>query len=292
MRQSPASAPHRGGVAGRRALRRDRHRHRRGRRDARPPAGSDRQAGAAARARRLPAARAGQLGLHARCSSQGKYRAPEFWLDRHGDEFPPEVNYYVGGNTKFYGAALFRLRPRGLRRAAPPRRHLAGLADRLRRPRAVLHRRPSTSTWCTAGTARTRPRGRRARRTIRAGRARAADPAAQRRPGEAGAAPVPPADRREPDPGRARPGDPRQRLHPVRPGRRVPVPGPGQVRRAGHLRRPGAAPRQRRDGHQRLRGAAGDRRHRPHRHRRGHQARRRLDGRASAPTSSWSPAAR
>jgi choline dehydrogenase-like flavoprotein len=42
---------------------------------------------------------------------QGKYRAPEFWLDQHGDEFPPEVNYYVGGNTKFYGAALFRLRP-------------------------------------------------------------------------------------------------------------------------------------------------------------------------------------
>jgi choline dehydrogenase-like flavoprotein len=41
----------------------------------------------------------------------GKYRAPEFWYDRDGDEFPPEVNYYVGGNTKFYGAALFRLRP-------------------------------------------------------------------------------------------------------------------------------------------------------------------------------------
>jgi choline dehydrogenase-like flavoprotein len=29
---------------------------------------------------------------------QGKYRAPEFWLDQHGDEFPPEVNSYVGGN--------------------------------------------------------------------------------------------------------------------------------------------------------------------------------------------------
>jgi choline dehydrogenase-like flavoprotein len=40
-----------------------------------------------------------------------KYRAPEFWLDEDGNEFPPEVNYYVGGNTKFYGAALFRLRP-------------------------------------------------------------------------------------------------------------------------------------------------------------------------------------
>jgi choline dehydrogenase-like flavoprotein len=42
---------------------------------------------------------------------KGKYRAPEFWYDQHGHEFPPEVNYYVGGNTKFYGAALFRLRP-------------------------------------------------------------------------------------------------------------------------------------------------------------------------------------
>lgn len=42
---------------------------------------------------------------------KGKYRAPEFWYDKDGKEFPPEVNYYVGGNTKFYGAALFRLRP-------------------------------------------------------------------------------------------------------------------------------------------------------------------------------------
>ncbi|MFD7611395.1 GMC oxidoreductase [Streptomyces sp. NPDC059828] len=42
---------------------------------------------------------------------KGKYRAPEFWYDKHGRSFPPEVNYYVGGNTKFYGAALFRLRP-------------------------------------------------------------------------------------------------------------------------------------------------------------------------------------
>jgi choline dehydrogenase-like flavoprotein len=29
----------------------------------------------------------------------------------HGDEFTPEQNYYVGGDTKFDGAALFRLRP-------------------------------------------------------------------------------------------------------------------------------------------------------------------------------------
>jgi len=42
---------------------------------------------------------------------RGAYLAPEQWYDRHGHEFQPEVNYYVGGNTKFYGAALFRLRP-------------------------------------------------------------------------------------------------------------------------------------------------------------------------------------
>ena len=42
---------------------------------------------------------------------RGKYLASEVWYDGHGREFQPEVNYYVGGNTKFYGAALFRLRP-------------------------------------------------------------------------------------------------------------------------------------------------------------------------------------
>ena len=55
---------------------------------------------------------------------EGKYRAPEFWLDRHGHEFPPEVNYYVGGNTKFYGAALFRLRPEDFGEL----RHFGGLS--------------------------------------------------------------------------------------------------------------------------------------------------------------------
>ena len=42
---------------------------------------------------------------------RAKYLASETWYDGHGREFQPEVNYYVGGNTKFYGAALFRLRP-------------------------------------------------------------------------------------------------------------------------------------------------------------------------------------
>jgi choline dehydrogenase-like flavoprotein len=42
---------------------------------------------------------------------KAKYRAPETWFDKDGKEFAPGLNYYVGGNTKFYGAALLRLRP-------------------------------------------------------------------------------------------------------------------------------------------------------------------------------------
>ena len=39
-----------------------------------------------------------------------RYRAPEVWQDATGGTFPPGVHYYVGGNTKVYGAALPRLR--------------------------------------------------------------------------------------------------------------------------------------------------------------------------------------
>jgi len=41
---------------------------------------------------------------------EGKYQTKELWRDNEGKELHPHTNYYVGGNTKFYGAALFRLR--------------------------------------------------------------------------------------------------------------------------------------------------------------------------------------
>ncbi|MFO0840406.1 MAG: GMC family oxidoreductase [Phycisphaerae bacterium] len=41
---------------------------------------------------------------------EGKYNTTEVWRDSAGRELHPHTNYYVGGNTKFYGAALFRLR--------------------------------------------------------------------------------------------------------------------------------------------------------------------------------------
>jgi len=43
---------------------------------------------------------------------EGKYNTKEQWRDAAGKELHPHTNYYVGGNTKFYGAALFRLRQR------------------------------------------------------------------------------------------------------------------------------------------------------------------------------------
>jgi len=41
---------------------------------------------------------------------EGRYQTKEVWHDREGKPLHPHTNYAVGGNTKFYGAALFRFR--------------------------------------------------------------------------------------------------------------------------------------------------------------------------------------
>ena len=41
----------------------------------------------------------------------GKYITHDTWYDADGKPFQPQVHYYVGGATKMYGAALYRLRP-------------------------------------------------------------------------------------------------------------------------------------------------------------------------------------
>ena len=41
---------------------------------------------------------------------EGKYATKEVWRTADGEPLHPHTNYWVGGNTKFYGAALFRLR--------------------------------------------------------------------------------------------------------------------------------------------------------------------------------------
>jgi choline dehydrogenase-like flavoprotein len=40
----------------------------------------------------------------------GRYNSQDTWYDEHDKPFQPQVHYYVGGATKLYGAALYRLR--------------------------------------------------------------------------------------------------------------------------------------------------------------------------------------
>lgn len=43
-------------------------------------------------------------------NQEARYNTKEVWRDKDGKELHPHTNYNVGGNTKFYGAALFRMR--------------------------------------------------------------------------------------------------------------------------------------------------------------------------------------
>jgi len=42
--------------------------------------------------------------------AENKYTTMERWYDSKGKLFQPGQHYYVGGNTKFFGAVLFRMR--------------------------------------------------------------------------------------------------------------------------------------------------------------------------------------
>jgi choline dehydrogenase-like flavoprotein len=44
-----------------------------------------------------------------------RYRTTEKWLDESGREFRPYTHYCVGGNTKFWGTVMYRLRPEDFR---------------------------------------------------------------------------------------------------------------------------------------------------------------------------------
>ena len=193
------------------------------------------QADPPARARRLASARAVEL------ARAGRVRRQQVRLARH-------VVRRERQGVPAAGALLRRRRDEalrrgalpaaaaGLRRAAPPRRHLAGVADRLRRARAVLHagraplrgaRRPRRGP--DRGT------GERAI-SVPGGVARAADPAAPRRSRGRRLPPVPrpvrdPAERGE---------HAVQRLRPLPELRRLPVRGARQVGRRGARRAAGA----------------------------------------------------
>src|SRR3954462_10439526 len=56
--------------------------------------------------------------------NRNRYLSGEKWIDKDGAEFEPHQQYFVGGNTKFYGAILFRLRERDFGQV----RHYGGLS--------------------------------------------------------------------------------------------------------------------------------------------------------------------
>ena len=169
----------------------DHHRHRRRRRHARAAPRPLGQAHPPARARRLAPARAAELVGHRTCSwtTATSRRTPG--TTTKGKPFQPGVHYFVGGATKLYGAALYRLRKEDFGELQPPRRHLAGLADLLRRARAVLH--AGRAALPGARRARRGPDRAAGERAVPApGRlARAADPAARGRPRGGRLPPVP-----------------------------------------------------------------------------------------------------
>ena len=98
------------GVCGHERLRRDRDRQRRRRRHARAPPGPVGQAHPAARARRLAARASRRTGSPHDVFVDNRYVSPDTWYDERGKPFQPQVHYFVGGATKLYGAALYRLR--------------------------------------------------------------------------------------------------------------------------------------------------------------------------------------
>lgn len=55
---------------------------------------------------------------------KGMYQTTETWRDKNGKAFHPGLHYFVGGNSKVYGAALFRLRTRDFEAI----RHIDGIS--------------------------------------------------------------------------------------------------------------------------------------------------------------------
>ena len=159
-----------------------------------------------------------------------RYVSPDTWYDAEtAKAFQPQIHYFVGGATKLYGAALYRLRQEDFGELPPPRRHLAGVAHLLRRDGAVLHAGRAALPGARS-TRRGSDRAARERSVSLPGRLpRAAHPAAVRRPRGRGAPSLPRPVRSDAQRG----GHAARPVRSLRHLRRLPVPRPRQVRRRG-----------------------------------------------------------
>ena len=114
-----------------------------------------------------------------------RYATCDEWVDKNGERFRPHAHYYVGGNTKFYGAILFRLRERDFGEV----RHYGGVSPAWPIDYSELSLttpRPSGSTSSTARPAKTPPSRALGPVPVPGRVARAAHPAAPRRPRQDG----------------------------------------------------------------------------------------------------------
>ena len=67
-----------------------------------------------------------------------RYISQETWHDKDGNAFNPQVHYFVGGATKMYGAALYRLREKDFEEV----RHFDGISRR--GPLVTMNLSPTT----------------------------------------------------------------------------------------------------------------------------------------------------
>ena len=167
--------------------------------------------------------------------ADNRYISPETWLASDGKPFQPQVHYFVGGATKMFGAALYRLR----REDFAELRHYDGISPAW--PVAYEEFEP----YYTEAERLYQVHGERGRDPDRAadqralpvprGLARAAHPKTGRRSGR----------RRLPSLLRAFRGDAERgghgpwRLHPLPDLRRISLPRPRQMRRRSDRRPPG-----------------------------------------------------
>ena len=242
------------------ALRRRDHRERCRRRHPRLEARPVGQAHPAARAGRLPAARAGQLG-HRRGVLPGQVPHDERWRDRRRRRSSPRSRTTTWAATRSSTAPpCSGCGPRTSARssttgACSPAWPLAyadfepwySEAERL----YVVHGQDGEDP--TDG-----PRS--GPLPVPARRARAPHPAAPRRPRAPGTPPRRTCRSASCSTRTSTETPPHQSVHPLRPGGRVPVPRRRQGRRPDRVRRPRPRPRQPRPGDQRPRRPAGDRR--------------------------------
>ena len=81
-----------------------------------------------------------------------RYVSPDTWYDEQGMPFQPQIHYFVGGATKLYGAALYRLREEDFGELA----HHDGSSPAGRRDRCRVPRGRSRAVLPGRSTARDR----------------------------------------------------------------------------------------------------------------------------------------